>query len=131
MKRLALAALLTLAILPLFAAEDFTGKWSGSLTLTHPMSNRENTETILLNLVHKGAELTGTAGPNEQIQEKIQKGKVEDDKIYFELHGPPDAVGGPVLKFTVSYEKGHLKGDVSLERGPFKSAGKFDATRVK
>lgn len=131
MKRFALAALLALTVLPIVAAEDLTGKWSGSFTGTHPMSGREITEAILLNLVHKGAELTGTAGPNEKVQEKIQNGKVEGDKIYFELHGPRDAEGGPVMKFTLSYEKGQLKGDVSLERGQFKSVAKFDATRVK
>lgn len=130
MKRLALLFALTLCVLPALAAEDFTGKWSGQFTGVAPDGNQV-TEPILLNLVHKGAELTGTAGPSAEQQWKILKGKVEGDKVYFEVQAGGDTQGGPYVTITMAYAEGHLKGDFNAQRGAEKMTAKIDLTRVK
>jgi len=130
MKRLALLFALTLFVLPALAAEDFTGKWSGQFTGVAPDGNQV-TEPILLNLVHKGAELSGTAGPNADTQWKILKGKVEGDKVSFEVQAGGDNSGGPYVTITMAYAEGHLKGDFNAQRGPEKLTAKIDLTRVK
>jgi hypothetical protein len=129
MKRLALLFALTLFVLPALAAEDFTGKWSGQFSGVGPDGN-QSTEPILLNLVHKGAELTGTAGPAAETQWKILKGKVDGDKLSFEVQAG-DAQGGPYVTVTLALAEGHLKGDINMQMGDQKLTGKVDVTRVK
>ena len=130
MKRLALLLALTLFVLPALAAEDFTGKWSGQFTGVAPDGNQV-TEPILLNLVHKGAELTGTAGPNADTQWKILKGKVDGDKVSFEVQAERDSQPGPYVTITLAYAEGHLRGDFNAQRGAEKLTAKIDLTRVK
>ncbi len=130
MKRLALLFAFTLFVLPALAAEDFTGKWSGQFSGVGPDGN-QSTEPILFNLVHKGAELTGTAGPSAEQQWKILKGKVDGDKMSFEVQAGGDNQGGPYVTITLAYAEGHLKGDINMQRGEQKLTGKVDVTRVK
>ena len=130
MKRLALLFALTLFVFPALAAEDFTGKWSGQFTGVAPDGNQV-TEPILLNLVHKGAELTGPAGPSADTQWKILKGKVDGDKVSFEVQAGGDTSGGPYVTITMAYAEGHLKGDFNAQRGAEKLTAKIDLTRVK
>ena len=130
MKKLALLFTLVLFVLPAVAAEDFTGKWSGQFSGIGPDGN-QSTEPILLNLVHKGAELTGTAGPGAETQWKILKGKVDGDKVSFEVQAGGDTQGGPYVVITLAYADGHLKGDINMQRGEQKLTGKVDVTRVK
>ena len=130
MRRLAFVLAFALLVLPMAAAEDFTGKWSGTFTGVAPDGSPMN-EKIFLDLVHKGAELTGTAGPTAEVQWKILKGKVDGDKLAFEVQGGGDTEGGPLVKFALTYADGHLKGDANAERGAEKMTAKIDATRVK
>ena len=130
MKKLALLFGLALFVLPALAAEDFTGKWSGQFSGVAPDGN-QMTEPILLNLVHKGAELTGTAGPSDETQWKILKGKVDGDKVSFEVQAGGDTQGGPYVTVTLTYAEGHLKGDFNAQRGAEKLIAKVDLTRVK
>lgn len=130
MKRLALLFALTLFVLPALAAENFTGTWSGQFSGVTP-DGKQVTEPILLNLVHKGAELTGTAGPSAEQQWKILKGKVDGDKVYFEVQAGGDTQGGPYVTITMAYAEGHLKGDFNAQRGAEKMTAKIDLTRVK
>lgn len=132
MKRIALLVVaLFVSVLAVTAAEDFSGKWSGTFSGVGP-NGQPSTENIVLNLVHKGAELSGTAGPSAERQWKVLKGKVDGDKLAFEVQAGDDASsGGPLLKFTLAFAEGHLKGDVNLERGETKLSAKLDATRAK
>ena len=131
MKKLALVVALLLVSFPAIAAEDFTGSWAGSFTGAGP-DGQERTEQVLLKLVHKGAELTGTAGPGAEVQWKIENGKVDGNNLSFEVQGGGDASSGaPRLKFALAFAEGHLKGTVTAERGDLKLSAKVDATRVK
>jgi hypothetical protein len=127
MKRLILALALVFAALPVLAAEDFSGKWSGTFTGTLP-DGTPITETIYLVLTQKGAELTGTAGPNEEKQWKIQSGKVDGNKLAFMVENPDNAV---VAKISLALADGHLKGDFTAEKGAEKLTAQVDVTRVK
>jgi hypothetical protein len=131
MKKLAFGLALFLLALPALAAEDFSGKWSGSFTGVAP-DGQERTEQIFMTLVHKGAELTGTAGPSADVQWKIEKGKVDGNNVAFEVQagGSPES-GAPVLKFTLAFAEGHLKGNLNADMGEMKLSAKVDTTRVK
>ena len=130
MKKLALVVVFALCVLPAFAAEDFTGKWSGSFSGTDP-NGSQMIENVFLNFIHKGSELTGTAGPTAERQWKILNGKVNGNAVTFEVQGGGDTQGGPLLKFVLTFADGHLKGDVNAERGGEKMSAKVDLTRVK
>ena len=130
MKKLALMFALLLVSFPVLAAEDFTGAWSGSFTGAGP-DGQERTEQMFMMLVHKGTDLTGTAGPSAQVQWKIDKGKVDGNNVSFEVQGGGDAATGPVLKFTLAFADGHLKGTLSADQGTIKLSAKVDTTRVK
>ena len=128
MKRFALIAAFLLTALPVFAAEDFSGKWSGTFKGIGP-DGSQVTESIFLNLVHKGAELTGTAGPSQETQWKIANGKVDGNKLSFLVENPDNA--GLVARLNLALEEGHLKGDFIAEKGGEKLTAKVDVTRVK
>ena len=131
MKKIALVLTLLLVALPAAAAEDFSGSWSGSFTGVAP-DGQERTEQIFMKLVHKGAALTGTAGPTADVQWTIEKGKVDGNNVSFEVQAGGSAQSGaPVLKFTLAFADGHLKGNLNAEQGSIKLSAKVDTTRVK
>ena len=91
------------------AAIDLTGKWSGSILFNNPDGDtREG--SAFMDLKQNGSELTGTAGPSADEQSPIQKGKVEGDKITFEVQ-----TNGPLMKFELALVDGHLKGEAKAE----------------
>lgn len=93
----------------LFAAADgVTGKWTGSFVIT--MDGETKDEMALLDLKQNGTELTGTGGPNAEEQWPIQNGKVEGNKLTFDVQS-----GGPLIKFNLTLADGHLKGDAKAE----------------
>jgi hypothetical protein len=130
MKKLALMLALLLVSFPALAAEDFSGSWSGSFTGVMP-DGQEHTEQIFMTLVHKGADLTGTAGPTAEQQWKVDKGKVDGNNVAFEVQAGGDTASGPLLKFTLAFADGHLKGTLNAEQGGMKLSAKVDTTRAK
>lgn len=129
MKRLALILAFALFALPALAAEDFTGKWTGTFSGV-ASDGTQVTENIFLDLVQKGAELTGTAGPSAERQWKIQKGKVDGNKLAFEV--VPDNDGGPqIVRISLTLAEGRLKGDFNAEKDGMTLAAKIDVARAK
>ena len=122
MKYLVLMLTLLLFAPPLIAAEDFTGKWTGSFTTTRD-DGTERAQGIVLDLKQKGAELTGTAGPTEERQWPL-KGKVDANKVTFDLESTEGSI-----KFTLVFAEGHLKGDAVSEQGGQTRKAKIDAQR--
>ena len=127
MRRLALvaAALCLLVFVSARAAEDFTGKWSGSFVATSP-TGESHDDTIALDLKHKGTDLTGTAGPNVTEQWPL-KGTVDGNKLTFQVTHE----NGMVIKFALTFAEGHLKGEAVAEREGQKMQAKIDAQRTK
>ena len=125
MKQVALiiGLVVSLVIGTVRAAEDFTGAWSGTFVGTGPDGSVHN-DTILLNLTHKGTVLTGTAGPNANQQFPLSNGTAVGTKLVFDVQSD-----GPLLKFTLTFAAGHLKGDVAADFGGQKLTAKVDAQR--
>jgi hypothetical protein len=134
--RLASVFVLALLLTPaLFAAEDLSGKWSGSFNIS--ISGAEAREsTVYMVMKHAGKDATGTIGPNEGEQWPIQKGLVtvtgeapkETTKVAFEVQ-PQD--GGPQLHVELELVAGHLKGTGKAEQGGISMTAAIDMTRVK
>jgi len=93
----------------LMAAEDLTGKWSGSFVMTFSDGGSKDS-TAFMDIKQKEAEITGTAGENPDRQWAIQKGKVEGTKVTFEVQ-----TEGPLVKFELTLVGGHLKGEAKAE----------------
>jgi hypothetical protein len=68
---------------------DVSGKWSGSFEVTREGETRS--DTALLVLKQEGSNVTGTAGPNEDRQFPIKKGRIEGDLITLEVEHEPGA----------------------------------------
>ena len=125
MKRLiGIAAVSLLLATVLLAAEDLTGKWSGSFNMTLDGQTRE--DAVYMVLKQNGAELTGTAGPNLNQQWPILKGKIEGDKVTFEVQ-----TDEPLIKFDLTLAEGHLKGNAKAEHQGRSMQAVVDAQRQK
>ena len=106
------------------AIEDLTGKWAGSFVVS--MDGETKDETAYMVLKQSGTELTGTAGPNADEQLAIQKGKVEGNKVTFEVNAD-----GPTMKFELTLADGHLKGDAKAEHEGRSMKAAVDVQRKK
>lgn len=130
MKTLAAFALVLAALAPAAAAQTaarFTGKWEGTFTMQRPDGTEGNSNPVVFNLMQKGMELTGTAGPGEQ-QWKIEKGAVNGGKATFEVQQPD----GPLFKFTLTIVKGRLQGEMTGERdGVVRGRATVDLAKAK
>jgi hypothetical protein len=124
MKRLLVLCAFVLLVIPIAAAEDFTGKWSGSFADLRPDGSSGN-DTIFMTVTQKGMDLTGTAGPREDQQWPL-KGKVAGNAVTLEVQAD-----GPIIKFTLTFAEGHLKGDANAEMNGQKLQAKVDMQRVK
>jgi hypothetical protein len=103
---------------------DVTGKWTGTFDVTGP-DGQVNSQTAYLDLKQDGQTLTGTAGPNESEQMAIRAGKVDGNKILFEVA----LEEGAVIRFDLLLAEDHIKGNASGEAGGQKLTAKLDVTR--
>ena len=109
----------------LMAAEDLTGKWSGSFVMTFSDGGSKDS-TAFMDIKQKEAEITGTAGENPDRQWAIQKGKVEGNKVTFEVQ-----TEGPLIKFELTLVDGHLKGEAKAEHEGKSMKAAVDLQRQK
>ena len=107
------------------AADDLTGKWSGSFVMTFSDGETKD-DRAFMDLKQKGAEITGTAGEAPDRQWAIQKGKVEGNKITFEVQ-----TEGPLIKFEMTLIDGHLKGEAKAEHEGKSMKAAIDLQRQK
>jgi len=121
--------LLLAAALVLSAADaNLTGKWSGSFTITRPDGTNDD-GTAFAVLKQDGAQLTGTAGPDEDHQWTLEKGAIDGNKVTFEVKSAED---GTIFKCDLVLEGDHLKGPVSAVSPDGQAlSAKVDFTRVK
>jgi hypothetical protein len=105
----AISLVMLLIAVPLAADENFTGKWSGSFLITRPDGETKDSR-VFMDLKQNGTELTGTAGPGPEEQWPIVKGKVEGNKLIFEVQSDK-----PLIKFELTLVDGHLKGEAKAE----------------
>ena len=125
MKRLvSVISVIMLLASALMAAEDLTGKWSGTFVIT--MDGETKDDSAYMVLKQSGTELTGTAGPDADKQWPIQKGKIEGNKVTFEVQAD-----GPLLKFELTLAEGRLKGDAKAEHDGHSMKAAVDVQRQK
>ena len=107
------------------SAADISGKWSGSFTMTGP-GGETGQNTAFVVFQQKGTELTGSGGPDETLQWPILKGKVEGNRITFEVQSD-----GPLYKVDVMLAGDHIKGDVTVVQDGQTAKAQVNLTRVK
>jgi hypothetical protein len=88
-------------------AAELTGKWSGSFDITNS-DGETKADTAYMSLSQSGGEVTGTAGPNAEKQWAIQKGKLDGQKLTFEVR----TEDGGLLVFDLTFEGSSIQGDV-------------------
>jgi len=99
---------LLLAVVAMTAsAADLTGKWSGTFNSEGP--NGPNESGAFMILKQAGAQITGSAGPNEGEQWPIKNAKLTGATLTGEATNP----NGPTYKFTLTLAGDNLKGDVT------------------
>ncbi len=121
--QIALASLLFFAFT--LSGADLTGIWTGTFTI-QGQNGEEKASSAHLNLKQSGADLTGTAGPNETEQWEISKGKVEADRITFEVQQPNE---GARLRFDLRLVNDRIQGDVTAEKEGDNRKAKLDVSR--
>jgi len=122
-----LAGLLLGAMLPTTAlsAPNVTGKWSGTLQ----MDTDNNAKPAYSIFNQDGNKLSGSVGPNEDEQDSFQGGKVEGDKLIFDVPQGPNSEGSIHVELQV-------RGDQMTGRAtwsgppPHTGSGKISLRRV-
>lgn len=120
---LTLSLALFVAAAPLSARQakpaDLTGLWTGTFA-----PSDGNPGGARIDLKHKGSEVSGTAGPDENRQAAISNGKVTTEKgvtgVTFDVTQP----NGITLSFDLKLTDGRLKGTA---RGTSQSGEKREA----
>jgi hypothetical protein len=121
MRRLFATLLLTAA---LAAAADVSGVWSGKTRVS--LSGKTEEDTMYMVLKQSGDRISGTAGPAANQQAAIRGGKIEGNRITFELPIPNGA-----FSFDVTLEGEHLVGSVVASAQGQTIKGTVDVARAK
>ena len=95
--------MLFVAALSAFAG-DVSGKYTGTIS---------NGDPVMIILKQDGANLTGSGGPDESQQFPMRNGKVDGDKITFEVVAGEDKV----FKLSLTAKGDTLEGEASREGG--------------
>ncbi len=122
-----LLCLLLLSIVPLFAA-DLTGKWSGKFDITKA-GGEQKPDQAVMNLKSDGGAVTGTAGPSEDEQWTISKGKLEGTKLTFEVVPEGDSEKGLIV-FDLVFDGDSIKGTAKGHQGDEQMSAKVDLKRA-
>ena len=91
-----------------FGAAQLTGKWSGSFDLTNS-EGETKADSAYMNLTEHDGTVTGTAGPNSEEQQPIRKGKIDGQKLTFEVEHD----GGAILVFDLTFDGESIQGTCS------------------
>ena len=103
-------------------AADLSGKWTGTF-----FEHENEGKGAVLILKQNGNNLTGTAGPNEEKQFPITKGKVDGDKVTFDI----ETDEGPVMHFDLTATEKRLIGSVHGEHDGATRTAKLDVTKAE
>jgi len=115
-----LLTILVVSALSLCAA-DLTGKWAGTVEVKH--DGESKTEPALVILKQTGMALTGSGGPNESEQHEMRNGKVDGNKVTFEIALNEERV----MYFNLTATDDQIEGEV---RAKAKSGEGNDTARL-
>ena len=121
------AGLLLGAMLPTVAlgTPNVTGKWSGTLQ----MDGQNDVKPACSIFTQEGNKLSGSVGPSESEQDSFEGGKVDGDKLTFDVPQGPNGEGSIHVEMQV-------KGDQMTGRAtwsgppPHSGSGKISLKRV-
>ena len=121
MRQLALAVLVFALSL---GAADVTGKWSGTLK-----PDGEGDQPLYVVLKQDGGKLSGSGGPTSDHQFPFESGKVDGDRLTFEV---PVAGGGGngSFRFDLQLKGEELTGAVEATMGGEKRSAKVSLKRA-
>jgi hypothetical protein len=121
-------SLLATALVLCAAEPNAAGKWSGPYSITLPDGTNDDGAGLAI-LKQDGGQVTGTIGPDEDNQWKVEKGAIAGNKVTGEATNPSD---GNVFKFTLVLAGDRLKGPFTVVTPDGQTwAGKLDLTRAK
>jgi len=116
---------LVFSVLALSAGE-LTGKWSGSFDITAP-DGASKADTAYMDLKVLDGKVTGTAGPNADKQWPLRNGKLDGQKLTFEVQ--TDEAG--VLVFELMFDGEVVQGTCTgTGSGGEKMSAKLHLTRT-
>src|SRR5579872_5584007 len=107
------------------ATPNVTGKWSGTLQ----MDGQNEVKPAYAIFHQDGNKLSGSVGPNESEQDEFEGGKVEGDKLTFDVPQGPNGEGSLHVEMQV-------QGDQMTGRAtwsgppPHTGSGKISLKRV-
>ena len=108
------------------SAADVTGKWEGTVEFKRP-DGTPGGGSAFLNLKQSGQEVTGTAGESADEQVPIEKGKIDGEKLTFEINADER-----VFKLELTLTGDKLEGQVKFQDSSGNPmTGKLSLTRVK
>ena len=99
-----LIVLLTLCALA-HGATPLTGKWSGTFDITNSDGDMK-ADTAYMDLSEQGGKVAGTAGPNAEKQWALRNGKLDGQKLTFEVQ----TEDGGVLMFDLTFDGESIQG---------------------
>lgn len=103
---MALVGVFVVASLTL-AAADVSGRWSGTFAATPP-GGESRTLPVFVILKQDGTSLTGSIGNTESDQRAFRNGKVDGDRLTFEIASP----NGTLQRFDLKASGERIEGDV-------------------
>jgi hypothetical protein len=102
---------------------NVTGKWSGTMQ----MGADGNSQPAYVVLKQDGNKLTGSAGPTESEQHPFEGGKVQGNKVTFDV----SLGGGPgSMHFDLQVEGDQITGKVGRSGEDLNEAAKISLKRV-
>ena len=120
--------LLLCALFSAFAlhAAELTGKWSGSFDITNS-DGETKADTAYMDLKEAAGTVTGTAGPDSEKQWSLRKGKLDGQKLTFEVA----MEDGGILAFELTFDGTSILGTCTgTGNGGEKLSAKVNLKRV-
>lgn len=103
---------------------NLTGRWSGTLQ----MDGENDAKPAYLILKQEGNKLSGSVGPNEDEQDSFEGGKVDGDKLTFDVLQGPNGEGSIHVEMQVKGDQ--LTGRAKWSGLGVSGAGKISLKRI-
>jgi hypothetical protein len=103
---------------------NVTGKWSGTLQM-----DGEDDAKPAYSIFHQdGNKLSGSIGPDESEQDSFEGGKVDGDKLTFDVPQGPNGEGSIHVEMQVKGDQ--MTGRATWSSAPHNGSGKISLKRV-
>ncbi len=102
-------------------ASNVTGKWSGTMQL----EGQTRFEPVYMVPKQEGNKLAGSGGPNENEQNPFEGGKVEGNKLMFDI-----PLGESSMHFEMESQEDQITGEMRRQREGKVETAKISLKRV-